>query len=250
VCDRYPWFANCAEHQAAWDDLYREFHEENGDLRCPQTVVYAPDGTVAGRINTSNAPPAAEVAALVDEAVRKAGAGLSEEALAIVKRSLADARTHAERKEWPQAWKAWNEVLLRTQLPRWADEPRAGQLKATAMIQDELVRLAQQLAPGTAAKAYAEIEKLKGLLAGSPLEKDAISLLQRAERDTSIQGEIKAWKLSVEADKLLAEVSALFDVKQEAKARAVLKKLLTKRYAGTPAQEHARKLWGADGAGG
>jgi hypothetical protein len=74
VCSLYG-TPNCGAHQVFWDDLFREFHEEDGSLRCPQTILYLPDGTVHLRVNNGNPPVVDELVGAIEEARGKAGRG-------------------------------------------------------------------------------------------------------------------------------------------------------------------------------
>jgi hypothetical protein len=110
-------------------------------------------------------------------------------------------------------------------------------------MQKELERIAALLVPGTAAKGYEEITKFATEIVGTPLEKDVAARIKKAEGDKAIQPELKAWRLSAEADALLREANGLTDTGDKKKAEKVVRKLLGPRFAGTPAQETARKLW-------
>jgi len=243
VCLFYPMFESCAHHQAAWDELYQEFHEDNGDLMCPQTIVIAPDGTISGRINTSNVPQPSEIGALVVEAVTKAGPGLTEAQLAVVKRTLEAGRRLTVEGKWVLAWQSWAGVLLITPKSPYADEARLDQVKAQAGMQRDLDKISAELVPGTATTAYGALVKYAAELVGTPLEKEAQARLKKADGDKAIQPEIKAWKLSAEADALLGEATKLTDAGDAKKAEKIVRKLLAPRFASTPAQETARKLW-------
>lgn len=243
VCAAYPMFDACAQHQAAWDEIYKEYHEDNGDLKCPQTIVLAPDGSDAGRINTSNVPEAGEISALIVAAVAKAGPGLTEDQLALVKKSLEEGRRLAADQKWVDAWRSWTAVLAITQKSTFAEEARREEPKAVAGMKAEFERLSALLVPGTAAKAYEELSKYAAAVVGTPLEREVAARLKKADGDKTIQPEIKAWRLSVEADALLREANGHIDNGDAKKAEKVVRKLLGPRFAGTPAQETARKLW-------
>ncbi len=243
VCSVYPAFALCSQHQAAWEEIYRDFHEENGDLKCPQTIVLLPDGQLSGGINTSTVPPATEIVALIVEAQKKAGPGLTEEELATVLRGLEEGRNLTAAKAWPAAWKAWGTVLALTQKGPYAEEAGKEQPKALEGMRAEFERLCAGLVPGTAAKAYQDLAAYALELAGTPLEKDAAQELKKAENNKAIRDEIKAWKLSQEADAILREARDAFDAGDTKKGERAVRKLLHKRFAETPAAEMARKLW-------
>lgn len=243
VCAVYPLFDACAHHKAAWDEIYLDYREENGDLKCPQTIVLLPEGAESGRINTSNVPEPSEISALLVEAIGKAGPGLTEDQLILVKKSLEEGRRFAAEEQWVLAWRSWSAVLAVTQKSPYADEARAAEPKALAGMQKEFERIAALLVPGTAAKGYEEMTKFQAEVAGTPLEKDVAARLKKADADKTIQPELKAWKLSNEADALLREANGLTDTGEAKKAEKIVRKLLGPKYAGTGAQETARKLW-------
>jgi len=245
VCAVYPMFATCQQHQAAWDEIYLEYREENGDMKCPQTVVLTPDGKHSGRINTSNVPEPGEIGALLVEAIAKAGPGLSEDQLALVKKALEEGRRAVAAQSWTLAWRAWSAVLAITQKSPYADEARAAEPVALAGMQAELERIGALLVPGTAAKGYESLLKFRDEAVGTPLEKDIAARIKKADGDKAIQPELKAWRLSAEADVLLREATTLFDANDTKKGDKVVRKLLGPRFAGTGAQETAKKLWPA-----
>ncbi len=245
VCAVFPMFAACQEHQAAWDEIYLEYREENGDMQCPQTVVLTPDGKPSGRINTSNVPEAGEIGALLVEAIAKSGPGLTEDQLGVVKKTLEEGRRAAAAQNWTLAWRAWTAVLAITQKSPYADEARSEEPKAVVGLQAELERIAALLVPGTAAKGYEALVKFRDEAVGTPVEKDVAARVKKAEGDKAIQPELKAWRLSAEADVLLREATTLFDANDAKKGEKVVRKLLGARYVGTGAQETAKKLWPA-----
>ncbi len=243
VCSSYPMVAKCEEHKAAWDELYTAFRDESGDLNCPQAIVLGPDGSLVGRINTRSTPQPGEIGALLVAAIAKAGPGLTIDELARVKRGLVSGRKLAAEKNWMEAWKTWTEVLAITQTTTFAEEARTAEPLALAGMQAEFDRITAGLVPGTAAKSYAELLAFAEAAVGTPLEKDAATSLKKADGDKSIRDELKAWRLAKEADELLREATALHDAGETKKAERLVRRLLTPRFAGTPAQETARKLW-------
>jgi hypothetical protein len=243
VCSAYPMFAQCSGHQTAWDEIFTLFHDESGELKCPQTIVLLPDGTPSGRINTSSTPQPDEISALLVAAVTAAGPGLTSDQFAAVKRGLEVGRRAASEKQWIAAWLAWSSVLAITQAGPYAEEARPGQAAALAGMRAELDRIVAGLVPGTAAKSYEALTTFATQAAGTPLEKVAQQELKQAEKNKAIRDELKAWRLSVEADALFREANGLTDEGDTKQAERVVRKLLTPRYAGTPAQDAARKQW-------
>jgi hypothetical protein len=242
VCSVYG-CASCAEHQRFWDDVYRDFKEDTGEMFCPQTIVLAPDGQVATRINTHAVPHASEILAALKEAELKAGPGLSAAELVEVKRLLGEGQALTAAQGWPDGVRTWHKLLAITTHGTWADQGRAGLAVAEAGLASELERGTALLVPGHAAEGYKALADLGRDCAGLPIEKEIKVRLSKAERTRELRAEIAAYKLEVEADTLLREAQALVDAKQEKKAEHVVRRLLAPRFASTPAAAQARQLW-------
>jgi len=242
VCSAYE-FDSCAVHQLAWDDCYREFKRDDGVLYCPQTVALLPDGTLFERIDTSNTPSVDEVHSLVQGLLKKAGPGLSEAQLAELKRLLVEGRHLDGEQDWPGAWRAWSRLLEISARDPWGAEARRSLAAAEAGLKAELERLAALLVPGRAAEGWRQLGEYQRRCAGTPFEKAIAQRLKKAETDKSIREEIAAYRTSLEADGLLREAQALHESGDLKKAERAVRKLLGKRYEGTPAQKAARELW-------
>jgi hypothetical protein len=205
VCSVYPMFESCSGHQLAFNDMHREFQEEGGVLRCPQTFVLTPDAKVSMRINNGGPPDAAEVVAGIAEAQTKCGPGLTQAQLDEVKKLMDVARNLSTQKSFAEAWKSWQKVLAITSKSVYADEANKESPKALEGMQKELERIVARLVPGTAVKAFQDLNAFARAVAGTPLEKDVAARIKKAESDKAIAAEISAWKLSTEADRLLVE---------------------------------------------
>lgn len=237
----------CNAHQRCWGDLFRDYSEETGGERtmnCPQTIVLAPDGEVALRVNNGNPPPPEDVVAALKETQLKAGPGLTDAELADVKRLLAEGETLMETKGWPDAVRTWQKVLAIAPKGRWAEQASQSLPIATKELGAEIERVAALLVPGTAAQGYERMLDLAKACAGlAPFEKDLAARLKKVETDKATRDEIAAWKLEGEAAAILAEAQKAADEGDEKKAQRVVRKLFTKRFASTAAHATARKLW-------
>jgi hypothetical protein len=242
VCSVYG-VPSCAEHQRFWDDVYREFKEDNGEMWCPQTVILSPDGKIASRLNTRSVPPATEIVAALKEAELKAGPGLTEAQLADVKRLVREGETLSVAKNWPEALRTWQKVLAITSKTSWGETAQKGLETAQTALTTDLERVSALLVPGHAAEAYKQLLELDKQCTGLPIAKDVKSRIAKAESAKDIRDEIASFKLAAEADLLLAEAQGLFDGKQDKKAERVVRRLLAKRFAPTPAAAKARELW-------
>lgn len=245
VCSIYG-TPGCNAHQKCWAQLFREYSEEAGGERkmnCPQTIVLAPDGTVALRVNNGQPPPPEDVIAALKETQLKAGPGLDDAQLVEVKRLLAEGSNLMASKGWPDAVRTWQKLLAIAPKGRWADEANQSLPVALKELGAEVERIAALLVPGTAADGYRQMLDLQKACAGLAIEKDVAARVKKAETDKATRDEITAWKLEVEATAILAEAQKAADSGDEKKAQRVARRLFAKRFAATKAQASARKLW-------
>lgn len=233
----------CGAHQRCWDDLYRDYHDDEGGLRCPQTIVLAPDGKLAWRSEAGHVPDVGVLIEELQKAIDTAGPGVTDAQLVQVRKLADEGGALMAAQSWPAAIQTWNALLAITPKGSWATPALEGLPVAQKALAAEVERLAALLVPGTAAQGFQGLQALAKACAGLPLEKDLAARLKKAETDKSIAAEIAAWKLGVEADALLGEAQKFADAGDEKKARATARKLMAKRYAGTSAAETARKLW-------
>ena len=84
---------------------------------------------------------------------------------------------------------------------------------------------------------------LQHACAGLAFEKEIVARLKKAETKKEISDEIAAVKLEAEADLLLRSAQELADAKKDKDLEKAARKLLAKKYAGTPAAAKARELW-------
>ncbi|MBK7876529.1 MAG: hypothetical protein IPJ77_12400 [Planctomycetes bacterium] len=242
LCSLYS-TPNCGAHQRCWDDLYRELHEADGSLRCPQTLVIAPDGEVALRVNTGNPPEPDQLVGALQEVVLKAGPGLTDAQLAEVQKLSAEGTTLSDSKSWPDAVRTWQRLLAIAPKGRYAELAHQALPAALKGLSADFERLAALLVPGQAAEGYRRLLEFQKGCTGLAIEKDVVARLRKAEADKTIAAEIAAWKLDVEAAAILAEAQKAADAGDEKKAQRTVRKLFTKKYASTSACATARKLW-------
>lgn len=243
VCSVFPMFTSCSQHQAAWEGLYAKYKEENGILRCPQTFVLDPNGEEALRVDRGGPPDPSEVSAAIAAVQAKFGPGLTQAQLDAVRKDLEAGKTLMASKGFVDAYKTYGAVLAVTTRTVYGAEAAREQPKALAGMQSELDRIVASIVPGSAVKGYQELLDFVKSAAGTPLEKDSTDRLKKVDNDRAVHAEIAAWKLSVEADGILTQARDLFEKKQDKQADRLVRKLLGKRYATTPASETARKLW-------
>lgn len=242
VCALYG-TPTCGAHQRCWDDLYRELHEADGSMRCPQTLVIAPGGEVALRVNTGNPPAPDELIGALQEVVAKAGPGLSEAQLAEVKKLIEEGAALADARSWPDAQRAWTRLLAIAPKGPWAEHANAALPAVQKGLAAELERLAALLVPGKAAEGYRQLVAYQKACAGLAIEKEIAVRLKKAETDKATKDEIAAWKLEVEASAILSDAQKAADSGDERKAQRTVRKLFAKRFSATAAAETARKLW-------
>lgn len=242
VCALYG-TPNCGAHQQTWDDIYREFHEEDGALRCPQTILFGPDGAIALRVNDGNPPPADTITGALQEVVLKFGPGLSEAALAEAKKLLADGTGLMEAQSWPDAQRAWQKLAVLAPKTKFAEEAQRCLPVVEKALAAELERRAALLVPGKAAVGYKLLVELQRAVVGLPIEKAVAERIKKAETDKALKDEIAAYKVEVEATAILTDAQKAADAGEEKKARQAARKLFSKRLRGTEASATARKLW-------
>lgn len=243
VCSFLPWFESCAQHSRAFNDLAIEFREEDGSLHCPQTILLAPDGTIAARQNTLGIPAASEVLAGIEDLQRRIGPGLTDAEWTEVARVLDEARGAAEAKNWPLALQKWARIQAITPKSGYGAEATQGSATAEKALVSELDRVCAELVPGTAAAAWKRLTQLQSACAGLALEKEIGARLKKAEAKKEIQPELAAVKLEAEAEALLRSAQVQADAHQDKELERTVRKLLGKRFAATEAARRARSLW-------
>jgi hypothetical protein len=242
VCEAYPMYDSCAKHQRNWNELYGLYKEDSGDLRCPQAILYLPDGKQHQRWHDGTVPAADDLRGALLEAIKLAGPGLTLEQLEAVKKLASDARA-AESSDDVATWRAWSAVLAISARGKWADEAIAGRDAAFARIQARVKELQAQLAPGTVVAASRALRLLVKELAGTPLEKEILQSLKKAEAQKELKEELAKARLEEEADLLLKEAETAADLGDQKKAEKAARKLFAKRYRETGAARVGRERW-------
>lgn len=243
ACSVYPWFETCAQHAQNLNEVALEYREEDGSMRCPQTILQAPDGSLIARLNTGGVGDPGEILAGLDELKKKFGNGLLEAEWVELARTLDEARGAQAAKSWPVALRKWTRVRELCPLGAYGSEAAAALPLAEKGLAGELERIGAGFVPGKAAAAWKELSELQRACAGLPAEKDITARLRAAEARKEIHDELAQVKLEAEADDLLRGAQALSDAKKDKELEKTVRKLLGKRYAATPAAETARKLW-------
>jgi hypothetical protein len=242
VCEAYPMYDSCAQHQRNWNELYGLYKEDSGDLRCPQAVLYLPDGKQHQRWHDGTVPAVDDVRGALAEAIKLAGPGLTVEALEAVKKLSAEARA-SEAGDDIAAWRAWSGVLAIATRGKWADEAATGRDAAFARIQARVRQLQAQLAPGTVVAASRALRQLAKDLAGTPLEKEILQSLKKAEAQKDLKEELAKARVEEEADLLLKEAETAADLGDQKKAEKAARKLFAKKYRETGAARVGRERW-------
>ncbi len=242
VCEAYPMYDSCAKHQRNWNELYGLYKEDSGDLRCPQAILYLPDGKQHQRWHDGTVPAADDLRGALLEAIKLAGPGLTLEQLEAVKKLASDARA-AESSDDVATWRSWSAVLAISARGKWADEAIAGRDAAFARIQAKVKELQAQLAPGTVVAASRALRLLVKELAGTPLEKEILQSLKKAEAQKELKEELAKARLEEEADLLLKEAETAADLGDQKKAEKAARKLFAKKYRDTGAARVGRERW-------
>jgi len=243
VCSMYPMVAKCADHRAPWESIYVAYHDEKGDIGCPQTILLLPNGDEAWRKNDRNPPSSKELVKAIKDAQKLAGAGLTDAQLKEVKRLRSEAARSTDGKLLGQAWRDWAGVRAIATAGRFSEEAASAQKTLEERMLADLAALTARLVPGQAADAYAEIFTLAGEWAESPPATEAAKAMKRAEKDKAVADEIRTWNLEREASEWLQAARDADTAGDEKALKKVLRKLFSKKYAGTEAQRAARDAY-------
>jgi len=239
VCSAYPWFDHCGQHRQAWEECYAAYHEQNGEMRCPQTLILLPDGKESWRFNTANPPAVSQVISELTKAQKRAGPGLTRDELGKVKKHAADARRETDGELWGDAWRSWNGILAIISVGSYAEEAKKALPGIEAGMKKELDQALALLIPGKAAEGYAMLDKLAQEWASSPKEGEVRRLMARAAKDKAIKEEIAVWKLEREGETLWNEAAELRKKGDTRGAEKLIRKLKRKKFEGTKIAQRA-----------
>lgn len=243
ACSVYTWYENCGQHQQNFNDLALEYRDEDGDLHCPQTLLQAPDGSLAARLNTSAVGDPGEILAALVELKKKFGPGLLEPEWFELTRALERARTAQASSSWPEALRSWTRVRELSPLSVYGAEAAKNLPDAQQGLAAAIERIGKGFVPGSAAESWKQLVEMQRVCAGLPVEKEIAARLKRAEAQKDLQAEIAQVKLEAEAAALLRTAQELADARKDKELEKTVRKLLGPRYAATPAAASARTLW-------
>lgn len=243
VCSVYKWFDSCERHKQHFDELFLQYREENGELRCPQAILIGPDGKEALRINTGTTPPADEIIAGFETLHASFGPGLTEEQWVSIVKLCSDARNAQLAQDWPLAARTWEQVFALSPRSEYGKEAKAGREAAEKGLREKFTALQARLIPGGAAAAYRELLNFERQCAGLALATEIRARISKAEAQKELKDEIAGVKLEIEAEGLLELAQSSSDTNNAKELEKALKKLFAKRLAGTEASARARKLW-------
>jgi hypothetical protein len=238
---------SCDGHRRNWDRVYLEYGAvgtTDGNWTLPEGFVLKPDGTLHERHNTGNPPSVDAIVASFERAAKDAGPGLSRAQLENVKNSLADAERALRSESWAEAWKSATAVLAITPSSRWAEQAKVQVATSLDAMKKKLDRVLPLLTPEHIQEGYPALAKLAKELAGTPIAKDIEAQAKRVEKDKELKESVAHIKLELEGEEMWREYERLQEAGEDAKARAVLKKLLAPRFEETTAGKRAREKSG------
>ena len=250
VCSRYP-EGSCEDHMRTWDELYFAYAVK-GELRLPETIVIdvnlkpgvdSANNQVTWRFSTGGLPSVSEITGAVGILGKKLGQGLTRAEHAALAAHLARGRIMTKARSWPDAWRAWLAILAVTKDGPFAAEAAAEAPLAEAGLRAEIAALQERLQPGEINIPYGRLLELEQECADLPIAKDLNAQLRKVRRRKDIRDDIERFELEREAEKLWSEAVDFATQGEARKAERVAKKLLKKKYAGTPAYERARQRW-------
>jgi hypothetical protein len=243
VCSVYPMFESCTQHAQHFNELFLEYREESGDLRCPQTILIGPDGKEALRIATGHTPELSEVLAGFDLLRANFGPGLTEEHWVSIVKLCADARQAQLAQNWPVCARAWDKVFALSPKSEYAKEAKAGREACEKGLRERFSALQAKLVPGSAATAYRELQSFEKDCIGLAIAAEIRARIVKAEAQKEIKEELALVRLEMEGEALLEQAQYCSDAGNAKELEKTLKKLFTKRLLSTAAARKALSLW-------
>lgn len=240
VCSAF-FTPTCADHQKLWDPTFFAFQEQ-GELRCPQMIVVAPDGQVAKRLAPGDVPKPSQVTTALGAIAEKFGPGLSEQEFATVQRALVDAEAATNRGAHADAWRACALVVSIAPKAPQAEVARKGQATALGELAVRRDAALERLAGDRPTDGYDELVALVEDCKGLPNEKELAKLVADAEAKPTLRDVIAAHKKHLAAEALWKEIGELEAANQKRKAEAKIR-LLVRKYWDTEAGKRARKQY-------
>ncbi|MEM7518120.1 MAG: hypothetical protein AAF368_14505, partial [Planctomycetota bacterium] len=233
----------CRGHQLVRRNIISDY-SDNGEVRTPLTLVLNPDGSVATRIYLNGEPPAVTtIEKALKEAIAELGPGISEATLKEVQSNLRRGASLEKRSNDPgEAWQAYAQAHALQSRGSLSAKAQAGVERTLEAMKAKLAETETQLVPGSACEAWRNLDGWsKGPWSTSPLASEVKRLIKQAKKDKALKEELKACKLELEAEGLLAQAQEHARRGEEKAATKAWRKLLRKKYDGTVAQERARE---------
>jgi len=233
---------SCADHQKPFDEIYNAYQGEDGELRLPFVAVLTPDRERFRIFDDGSAPTLSVVLKALEGARKKAGEGLSEQALREVRAMLTRGEEQLGGADWGGVWRSSGRVLELTQATRYADTARERQKACLAGFEAWRDEALGMLEAGRVLEGYQRLLDLEAATVTTPLEREIPKVVKQVERDERWKEPIAAYKLELEARALLKEAERWLREGEDRKAQATVRKLLRK-YEGTEAAKEAAKRW-------
>lgn len=230
---------SCKEHRQHWDQLYNRFNVD-GQMRCPQVFVVAPDGKLEERVSPGDKPAVSAIVDAAGKAQAKLGRGLTDAELAQVKEATARGELAEKSGKHGTAWRAYAEVLaLAPDGPR-GEVARAGQARALEAFQKQREDAQAKLAVGNGLDGWLALEALARDWQGTPQADELSKAMKLAEKEPALRDALAQKRREDEAQGLWNDAEAATAAKQPKEAEKKLR-LLLRKYAGTAAWERAAK---------
>ncbi len=234
---------SCEVHQRNWDPVYQEYvaaRIEDGAWLLPTAYVITPKNELAETLYSANPPADSAILTALRDAQRAAGPGMTLDELRQVQKLVADGRLMIRAKGWPDAYRYYTQVLDIVANGKFAEEAQAESKVASAGMLADLEAALALLTPETIRDGYTKLNEMSTTYAGSPLEKRVADALKGAARDPRWKDTVAALKLEFAADALWDEAQELIRKGEKKAADRLLRKILGKRFAATPAAERVR----------
>ncbi|MCP3916611.1 MAG: hypothetical protein GY711_13730 [bacterium] len=242
VCEQYH-TPSCEVHQRNWDGVYQEYvatKSEDGRWDLPSAYILSPKNEIAKVLYDAQPPSDSEILAALRDAQRAAGPGITLEELRLVQKLTADGQLMMRAKGWADAYRHYSGVLGIVATGKYGEEAERESKAALEWMRKDLDAAAALLTPESVREGYTKLHEMTRAYAGSPLEKPVADALKSAARNPELKEAVAALKVEFAAEDLWEDAQELLRKGDDKGAKKLLRKILGKRYAATPAAERVR----------
>jgi len=233
---------DCDAHKQHWDAVYKEYvMPDGGEWILPEALVVRPDGKLHGRYGDSDVPSTSTIVRSVELVQKELGRGVLASDLKRLREEVTMAQTMARAKLWAESWQSWTLAQGWAPTGPHADSAKAGLSEALKGMRSELEKQSKRLVDATLEDAYRNLRALG--FDDSPIEKEVGKILSKARRNAAFKSRLAEVDLELESEALLDEIVAALKADDKKQAKRLLRKLLSKKLAQTPAARAASERY-------